>query len=62
MPPFSLPSAPASLTTHLQRYYLKLNRLNEMLLYHANAKSIGIRAFGTYLEPRYIFGAESLDQ
>ena len=34
-----------------------------MLPYHRDAsKRITIRSFGIVLEPRYIFGADSLDQ
>ena len=37
--------------------------MNRTLLYHSHiSKYIQIRNIGNYLEPRYILGAESLDQ
>ena len=53
MPAFSLLSAPPVLTVGLQRY--------RTLPYHCIPKD-AIHSFGDKLEPRYIFGAESLDQ
>jgi len=53
MPAFSLPIAPPVLTVRLQRH--------GTLPYHYAPKG-AIHSFGGKLEPRYIFGAESLDQ
>ncbi len=53
MPAFSLLSAPPVLAVGLPRY--------RTLPYH-NPTELGVRSFGDRLEPRYIFGAESLDQ
>ena len=53
MPAFSLLFAPPVLTVGLLR--------DRTLPYHASPKR-RIHSFGDKLEPRYIFGAESLDQ
>ena len=52
MPTFSLPSAPTPVTR-------TSSLLNGTLLYHSLAE---VHSFGIWLEPRYIVGAESLDQ
>ena len=54
MPAFALVYAPPSITRRLRRIHdAPLPR---------QSKTIGIRSFGSRLEPRYIVGAESLDQ
>ena len=54
MPAFSLLSAPPVLTVGLRRYQ------NAPLPQSVHEDEV--RSFGDRLEPRYIFGAESLDQ
>jgi hypothetical protein len=56
VPTFSLLVAPRLLPLPLQRSQ------NARLLLNNCRSSYQIRSFGGWLEPRYIFGAESLDQ
>ncbi len=56
VPTFSLPSAPPLLPVWLQ---CRMERSPSTLQLRRVVK---IRRFGGWLEPRYIFGAESLDQ
>ncbi len=65
MPAFSLPSAPAGLATHLQSTIVptlaRATAVKGTLPYPPpiNRES---HSFGDRLEPRYIVGAESLEQ
>jgi hypothetical protein len=56
MPTFALPSAPAVLTVDLRC------EQDAPLPLIDRRTGQQVRSFGTKLEPRWIFGAESLDQ
>jgi hypothetical protein len=56
MPTFALPHAPAVLTVDLH------SKRNAPLPSIERRSDRRIRSFGTWLEPRWIFGAGSLDQ
>ena len=56
IPAYSLPNAPTALTLDLRRPG------NALLPRRDSRRRIDTRGFGGVLEPRYIFGAEPLDQ
>ncbi len=56
MPTFALPYAPAVLTVDLH------SERDAPLPSHGRRTGRQTRSFGTKLEPRWIFGAEPLDQ